>query len=195
MIKIIAILILIVFVSNLRADDIYTRNGIVFRNVKIVDTVDVYVRFNSSEGIKQIPLISIYKVETNNYGTEQKIFIERFPYDELSPTSKDSLLTKPFSISPRIQYSYPNLYLLPVSILAFGLSFDYFYTASEYQDILDASTPASQKILGFDYKKAKLRKQILGSIFLATGISLLPFTFERVEIRTDGQHLALIYSF
>ena len=129
-----------------------------------------------------MPLSIILRVEKNKYELGWESTIEDFS-DNRTPQR----------LKPRVVYSYPNVKLLPISVIAIGLSIDYLSDASTIQKTIDM-LEAGKGDAG-DYKKQKTRKQIVGGVFLAAGLVNLFFVFEKVKVRTDGQQVMLSYAF
>ncbi|MDP1675676.1 MAG: hypothetical protein Q8L88_02330 [Bacteroidota bacterium] len=188
------ILLLLIISSVAMCDDLYLRNGFAFRNIKVIDSLDRYVRiqlvpystrrfaFGSVEKIVPIPFDSL--LESGYERWEE--------FTALTPTQKPN---EPVIRKRGAKYEYPNLKLIPVTVISFALAIDYFTEASDIQSSIDK---LKESIPNGDYSSVesqKSRKQLIGGVCVAAGIINLIFSLERVEIRTDGQQLSLSYTF
>lgn len=83
-------------------------------------------------------------------------------------------------------YTYPNIILLPISVIAFGLAWDYFEDVSILQKY---KSPSSE------WKSAKTRKTILGVAFALAGVVNTIIAFEKVEVKVSPNSLSFVYHF
>ena len=87
------------------------------------------------------------------------------------------------STGSKIQY--PNLKLLPVAVVALGMSWSYF----EDVGTIEHGDPNTR-----DWGEHN-RKLVLASAFLVAGITDLWISFDRVEVRASTQSVSVSYRF
>ncbi len=106
------------------ADNIYLKNGTVIQNCRIVLERENSYSIETGEGIKEISKKVIERIEIA-------------PYDPLRQTIVSGAI---FAPEPEAEAggSYPNLKLLPVSVIAFTLGWHFFDSAGDLQG--DAKT-------------------------------------------------------
>jgi endonuclease YncB( thermonuclease family) len=97
------------------------------------------------------------------------------------------------------QYEQPYLYMLGVSIASAALAWDYFSQAGDIQDNIDLlkSMAKSAKIT-IDTKTledSKTRKTIIGVTCVAASILSTIFAIKNVEVKSEGNRIALSYRF
>jgi endonuclease YncB( thermonuclease family) len=137
------------------------------------------------------------------------------------PNELESKLNlKGLSPESHIKTERPYLPLLAVSVASFALAWDYFATASDYQNIIDKTNPQlsdlksrlshthddvtrtainqsikeAQDVIN-EAQKTHTRKIILGVSCIAAGIVTTIFAFKEVQVKTDLQSLTLSYRF
>ena len=170
-------------------DEVYLRNGQILRNCHVADTTESKVRIETSTGIRTFPLVVIDKIVKSSYDPQKPTFVqnEDGSLQTLDSTkvvshedSQALTIVSPLPIETA-STTYPNLYLLPVSFVSFGLAWDYLQTASEIQDSPDNSI--------------KNRKTVLGVVFLAAGVINTVFALKTVEVKASSNSLGLVYHF
>ncbi len=161
----------------LHADDLYMKSGYVYRNIAVIDTLDRYVNFKTSEGNKSVPVVAILKLEKNNYGPERELIVEKS-----SENGFRSMSTPTEQITPRYEYNYPNAKLVPISIMAFGFAYNFFSEASALQNLADIEKKTTPNVDYSYLDRQKSQKQIIGGIFIAAGIVNLFFVLDRVRV-------------
>ncbi|MBI2427496.1 MAG: hypothetical protein HYV29_01615 [Ignavibacteriales bacterium] len=189
----------ILFVSfivtlSLLADDIYYRQGHVYRNVQVVDTIETHIRFKTVEGV--IRTVVIGAVDRIDFMPIDPAYESRIiMYKEnpgLEPNAKP-FLPKRQPLKNFVKSEYPKINFLFVSAIALGLSWDYFSQASDLQQSIDGFKQLS--IPTDKLESQKLRKTLLGVVFLATGVATTIIAFEKVEIKATTNTLSLSYNF
>ena len=227
----IVILLSISFASFCKADDIYTVQNVVYRNVKIIgekiyEGNPAYVitfrnRVNSalleSFILKSIVLkIDILPVDERTIYSKEKFIstddtAQQNPlpiFNNLSNSERGKIKIQPdqlmYKQSER-EYEYPNSMWFSFSALAFGLSWDFFSKAGDYQDAIDANNKLStawktafKTDLNFDNSKlesAKTRMTVLGILSIGAGIISFSYAIKSVEIKSNGNSLSLAYHF
>ncbi len=88
------------------------------------------------------------------------------------------------------QLVYPNIKLLPISFIAFALSYDYLKDANELQDNIDKLSDPPKSL-----KRKKTRLTSMGTIFLVSGIINTFISFNRIELYAEPNELWLSYKF
>ncbi len=120
----------------------------------------------------------------------------------------DSLLKKiPLSRITQIDdieiyhiYDYPHFRLLPVSVIAFTLSWDYFKTVADINETIKEIEKANeypgsiQQSTG-ELKRVRFRKVIMGSFFSLAGLINIYFSLERIEVETKVNYIGLRWKF
>lgn len=172
------------------ADDVYLKTGYVFRNVVVKDTIDSFVTLEAPNGNRKVAVDQISRVVKNEINPSEDARMEK--YDELLAKiyiedSKNRALEGKFKRDSLQQtykqgrsihyYEYPNLKIIPISIISFAFSWDYYATAS---------------ISG---EKEKTRRNAIATMFLAAGILNTVFAFEKVEVTIAPNQLSLNYNF
>ncbi|MBW7888130.1 MAG: hypothetical protein H3C35_07195 [Bacteroidetes bacterium] len=203
------ILILIILIlSGSRADDIRLRNGQTLKNCIVVDTVGTKIVINTSEGQKNLPLTTIDAIIISEFNPLKDTYLinpdgstktlKRFE----QPDGAKTQISKPeFATKGNIpkKYSYPKIYLIPVSIITFGLAWDYFVQIGDIQDVIDLQNKLEEqtkiKIDNSALISQKSRKTILAITFLTAGIVNTIFAFEKVEIIATNNSVGLSYKF
>ena len=127
--------ILVLFsVSLAFADDIHLRDGRIWRNFQAIDTVAGIVTFRGTNKTIRIPVGDMAAIEVAQYDPNASSTLESPAVQRAASSSKPT-----------------NLSLLPVGILAFALSWDYFSQAADIDKTLA------------DYDKLKLDTSTLRS--------------------------------
>lgn len=220
------ILLLLLVSSLCIADDIYILNGSIIRNVKITGQSKEYgqlvINFLFNERINSVPQQYILRIDPIPYDASKQSIREnptRARKDSIErtnlPTKEDSLkaLFNRFQQVPKektiaiyeTEYTQPNIHWLAISVLSFGLSWDFFSRAGDYQDMIDASQPQTITVGNQTYtvgggdtsylESGKTRMTILGMVSIGVGIFSAIHGFEKVEIKTDGKSLTLAVNF
>lgn len=186
------------------ADEILFRNGSLLKNVLVVDTIGSKVEIKSRNRTRSLSLENILKITRSPYDPDKDSYYEDIPDLPVEIGSN-----RPATISsmkrplPKVADStkvihipveYPNPKLLPLSILAFGLSWDYLKEASD----AGAQIDQQNKLPGADTSPLvtlRDRKTFLGVIFLGAGIINAVISLQAIEIRTSNDSVTLSYSF
>jgi hypothetical protein len=159
------------FFSQSLSDNIYLKSGYVFYNVTILDTVDNHLRVKKINGeVWSYPLLSIYKIDRYAADTTRGSTFEKGEIPAEMEAAGASKI--------RENFTYPNTRLIPISLIAFGLSYDLFFSAKDLH-------PDGEKH----------RAIVPGVLFLAAGVVNLVFVFEKVEVQTDAEKVKLSYTF
>lgn len=91
-------------------------------------------------------------------------------------------------------YTYPNVKLLPISFIAFALTYDYLKEASEIKKVIEDLEELNIKPEK-SLKRKMERKITLGYIFLGTGVINTFISFNRIELYAEPNELWLSYKF
>lgn len=169
-------------ISIAHADEIYLKTGFILKNVSIVEkTSDGFVRFrtkNDQQRVRQSDILFIREAEFN---PNMPMETGKFDPSQM-PDSLSQQLPVVAGAAGTVIVTHPNLKLLPLSIVAFGLSWDYFTQASDLADIPGAESD-------------KTRKTILGVAFLAAGIANTAISLQTVEVKASPSSIAIAYKF
>ena len=178
------LLFILILLSSSMADDIYFKRGQIIKNVKIIEETafDIVIQ------------------TTNNQHKLRKETILRIVEKPFDPNIETEVIkaSEDFTLSdsdkpPTIKKEFPNLILLPVSVLSFLLSWDYFSQASDIQNTIDVF-----KDLGGDtdeLESTKTRKTIIGVGCAAIGVVSAIIAFTPKEIRISSNQISLNYHF
>ncbi len=156
------------------ADDIKFKSGGWLKNVMVTDTTEGRITVKFINETHHYPLNTIAEVIKSTYDPTKPS--PYFPAEQVEANPELG------AVGINAGREYPNLKLLPISIIAFGLSYDFFQTAS---DIGDSPDPNG----------IKSRKTILGIICLGAGIANAVISFQSVEVKATPNSLTLSYRF
>jgi hypothetical protein len=197
--------LIILYFSNTWADDIQLRNGQTLKNCLVVDTIGTRIIVNTSEGQKSIPLTSIEKIIKSELNSSQPTYIlnadgstKALTQASKTDESHIQITTKSDYFTER-KYSYPKIFLLPISAITFGLAWDYFSQVGDIQDVIDYNNKSAElsktQVDNSKLESQKSRKTVLGITFLVAGIVNAVFAFERVEVTSTSNSVGLSYKF
>jgi len=186
------LLTFILFCSSLAiADDIKFRDGSFLKNVQVTDTTDGKITVKYLATTRHFPLSTIDAITKADYDYTQPspyYTSEQFMNDPLAQVHP-----APTGITGAVIVTRPNLKLLPLSLLAVGLSWDYFAQASDLGDLIDATSKFGGDTS--ELESAHTRKTILGVTFLAAGIVNAYISLQSVEIKASPNSIAIAYKF
>ena len=166
------LMIVVLLMSIAGADTLYFKNGDVLKNCREVKRTETYL---TVEYVQSGVLIK------NHFNFSSIDRLEPGKFD----AGENSITKSAFQIYQKSEkeLSKPELKLnykmLPVSVIAFTLSFREFNTIEKY------------KITG----KLKKECQNYGTIYLITGIANMVMAFETVEFTPTGSGVNLSYKF
>jgi len=170
-------LIILLVATMAMADNIYLKNGNVLMNVKILKQTDEWIYIESTKGKARINNSMILKIISIPFNPDVKSEVI-----EASPLLKQSSNTK-----------YPNLKLLPISVIAFALAWDY---GSQINDISKSIKSAKENGWPYNYLESqRTRKRILFVGFIAAGIANAIISFQSVEVSATSNKISLTYRF
>lgn len=115
-------------------------------------------------------------------------------FENVIEISKNNLNGKILSAEEKIQYHYPNLKFLPISLALFTLSYDNFQSYSDLKKEIkelnenDINIPSS-------LKETKTRKSIVGYFCLFAGLWNATISFEKVELFIEYNQVEVNYKF
>lgn len=224
------ILLVVVALQFCHADDIYLKNGTIIHNVKVVGQKELFGNmvvlylFNAKENM--VPFNTVYKIEPVPFDDalqswrskpavdsiqsvmsredSVKLIFKKFDRDvvtETKPTQTEQIKT---ILNP--QYSRPNIHLLAVSALSFGLAWEFFTRAGEYQDVIDfnndlanvfntAFNTTNIRANNSGLETAKTRMIILGIVSIGAGLATTVYALKQIEIKSNGASLSIAYNF
>lgn len=181
----------ILFLSvSLYAENIHLKNGSTITNVKIMQTDDKgFVHYQLSDG------------RSLKVHSDAILKIDDIPFNE----SKASEITSgeinkifhardPQLIDAKNEPKYPNMILLPVSLIAFALTYDSFMAASDLSKSIDEYKDIPEVDTG-DLESQRTRKIIVGSVYLIAGIFNTFICFRTIEVSAKNNSLTLSYKF
>ena len=187
------IFLLLVVFSTGYSDDIYLKSGIVVRNVKVNDSTDTHLNIVRDGKPTTILLQAIERIEIKSLDPSQVARYERFRSGNISKDieANSSYDSPKKTQNPKVEY--PNLKLLPVSFICFGLAWDYLSSTSDLNKVIDAAKSAHLDTS--ELESQRNRKSIVGVVFITAGILNTIISFQSVEIRVQTTSLSLKYSF
>ena len=172
-------------------DDVYRNDSSAYLNVKVIDTTSNIVFTLSNGGIREWPRSSIQKILWSPFDTTKpSTYINSSQF--LIASSYSEHTNSPMS-SNQTSNEYPNRKFLFISVIAFGLAWDYFQTANNLSDAIE-----TYKKLNIDYsflENERARKSNLGFVFAAAGIVNMIVCLEPVEISAGKNSISLSYKF
>ena len=198
-------LLLIALTSITLCDDLYLKSGVVFRNISVTDTTDGYIRIKLvPTSFRTFPLSAVEKLDPVKFDSLYESGFGR--WKDLDPivSAPSQKPSEPVIRKRGAKYEYPNLKLIPVSIISFAFCYDYFSSASNLTETtppitgvaaIDAAAKDAANKANETISSTKSRYNIIGAMFLAAGIINTVFVFEKIEIKTDGQQLTMAYIF
>jgi|GEM_PF-2512513 len=170
----------------LKADDVYLQKGYVVRNCVVKDTLDnkLVIIANGREYFYDLSVV--LKIDLKEYNPSMRT--------ELISISEE-LGNKVDMVQNDTQKyeKYPNLILLPISFISFGLAWDYFEDISQLNESIENFNK-----LKFDTEElesTKRRKTILGVTFLVAGLVNTIISFHELEIIAKNNSIGLSYKF
>jgi len=178
---------ILLFASSTLADDIYFRNGYVWQNVFVKDTIDNRITVIATTGERHFPLTTIDKIVRTPYEPEKGSIISNWNAE----SSAEHELLK--SIEP--QKEWPNVKLLPVGLLTLALSWHFLSEASDQGDEIDDLKKAFPSA---DVGRAESRKDrfvIMGVVAAAAGVLTTYISLKPVEINASPIGLKILYNF
>ena len=93
-------------------------------------------------------------------------------------------------------YTYPNLKLLPISIISFALMWDYICQIRDINDILDVLDDLNDDPdVTNKWEKDKTRKTICCVTFGVFGFMNTIYSFEKIEVKATPNSILLSYKF
>jgi len=176
------------------ADEIVFRNGYIFQNVWVKDTIDSRVTVVTPTDVRHYPLTTISYIMKSLYNPNGVMIITNV-------VSRDSIEIAKYEVAQfGKKYIRPYIYLAPFSLLAFISAYDSFSEISYYRDIIDMSkiNVDDNKLRDrFDdiYRAEKVKLIIEGIAYVAIGIAIIAYSFQSVEVDLRSNQLTLKYDF
>jgi hypothetical protein len=169
------------------AEDIHLKNGSKYTNVTISDSTGSFYKLALyPNGVTKISKSDVEKIIYTPVDIKEPSVISssinnamRFENNTNSEIAKN--------------YSTPNLKLLPISLLAGLLVYDYFSDAGDIQDQIDAY--AKLKLNTDDLDSKKSRKTIMGITCVVVAVINTVISFQHVEIEANQDKVALNYKY
>lgn len=176
-------------------DEIYLKNGSIIKNVVVKDTLENKLQFVTSSGdgfdhcCRSILLSRIDSVVRKPFDKYKPSGIEN--ENNFPSQSETRLFQEP--VQPPRSLSYPNIILLPVSILSFGLAWDYFEQVDDIGETIDNFKKVQSNTSSLETTKS--RKTILGIGFLIVGVLNTVISLQSVEVNASENSIKLSYKF
>jgi len=163
------------------SDDIYMKNGAILKNVTIKKTDSktkiIYVTTDGKErSIMKRTVLRINKKEI-------------LPDQEFTLIRPDRPIDK--SNDKNINIKYPNMKLLPVSMIAFTLAYMSFDAIEDVPKNTDLNTIKHVS----DIKEDNSKNKIYLGIYLAAGVINTFFVFQSVQVYADDKTAGLSIEF
>lgn len=98
-------------------------------------------------------------------------------------------------------YEYPNMKLLPISFIAFALSWDYYKSAGDLSDAIDKINDINEGLpedlhqSTSALKSQKSRKLVIGSIIFLAGSINTYIALDRIKLETKVNYIGLRWKF
>jgi hypothetical protein len=201
-----ALILLLLCASLSKSDEVYFKSKSAIRNVVVTDTL--LVNDELSIKVKGKGFVRYYKLDDVLLIRKSDVDLTEFPsisvQDELP---KEQLLPLPKTALPSdsiiasSSVSRPNLKLLPISIIAFGLTWDFFADASDIGDSIEqinkanAQLPADLRADTSHLQAVKTRKTVLGIACAVVGVINTFVSLSPVEIKATSNSLTVNYNF
>lgn len=173
-------------------DNIYLKSGYVHRNVTILDTVDNVLRVKQVNGVIRLhPLNNIYRI--NRFVADTTIessFVEVAKESEVA-----SMMNMRAASKEKKNFTYPNLILLPLSLVATAVAIDYFGQATDNQNEIDARKKIAPNGDYGSLEDVVMRKKTIAYFFIGAGVLNAVFAVLPVEVRITPNEVKLSYAF
>ncbi len=182
------ILILIIFAAGvLYSDDIYLKNGTIIKNVKIIKQGREWTVFQTPEGEQKIRTFLISKIVKSDYHSQQQTEIRSLRKAETAKTEAAK---------------YPNLKLLPLSLMGIGLFIDSIFEIDEINDQISSLKQSRYSDPTWAYrtdqhinelKRKRTRKIMVSAAILTATVLNTVISLERLAVKpaTNGIQLSL----
>jgi hypothetical protein len=199
---------LLVYQCSLKADDIYLKNGKAYYNVTISDSTDnIYIlRFyptGTAKVLKNDIVKLIRKVAVPELGS--KFDDADFDIENYLAIKKETELKSKIEETLNDKNALPTLlmqkkkvkltFLLPVSVIAFGLTYDYLKQADNIQSTIDFYKKYNPNTDTGSLESEKSRKTVLGVLFGLVGVANTILSFQEVEIYSTPSEIGISYNF
>jgi hypothetical protein len=202
-------------------DDVYVRAGYVYKNTKVLDTVSTgkqtYANVLTSQRLRKIPLSEFTKIVYSPYDSTKETVIEASGFLQARKTELDSAdlikmtltkmepdttIRKEEVASTTIEtptkkkvFEYPNLKLLPISVLSIALSVDYLMDANKIDEDIDDIKKIYPKQDVSSMEGERNRKRLLGITFSLVGLVNTLISIQSVEVSASPNSLSVSYRF
>lgn len=174
------IAILLLIAAALLADDIYLKNGDLYKNVEILKTENRIVFLRATTGEFQLPVDRIQKID-------QK------PFDSSAPSVTVSAPALKTRSDSQAVARYPNGMLWPITVLAGVVALDAFAEAGDVQQSIDELDKAGMRT--GDLEAIKTRKLIVGGCAAVAAVLNTVIVMQRAEFTATDTMIGLAYNF
>src|SRR5208283_4621215 len=204
------LIFILVFGSIAYSDELYLKTGYIMMNVQVIDTTaSGFLRVQTKERIRRIPIKNIMGIRISQYDPNESPefipfnghlpdslamipfpFLSKAPTDSVESTNIGNELQNSNSVNPSVSRDYPNMKFLPISILSFGLAWDYFAQTSDLGNAIDQAKKLNPNTDTSNLESQQPRKTILGVTFIAVGVINAIISFEVVEVKASPNSLS-----
>jgi hypothetical protein len=170
------------------ADDVHLKDGSVFRNVQVIDTLANSLRCRTAFGfsVQIIPLNTIDRIVFSPYDANRASVFE-------DATVQRGVAQKPLQQSSTTISSAK--FLLPIGLLSFLLSWDYLSDASDLRKTMDNLKTANVNADVSSLEASKDRKEMIGFTCAVIGVMAIVFSLQDLEISGNSNEIRLSYRF
>lgn len=188
----IIIIFILIFSSVLicAADDISFTGGCKIKNISIltntkniltIKTTDNKIISFENPNILEITKLKVDIYKNSTLGGYNCLRIDPI-YQIWEDQYQETFVDKSY-------YTYPNLFLLPVSFIAFALTYDAIGDWEKLNDIINVSDSID------NLKSQRTKYYILGAMYFIAGVVNTKFAFEKVRISPGKNGVQLTYNF
>ncbi len=190
-----------IVVSLAHGDDVYFRNGQILRNCRVIETTESKIKVSTSINERTFPRITIEKIVSKPYDPDKPTIVQNQDGSfqsldttrAVTPDELQSYISVPKVTGQELTTTHPNIYLLPMSVVALGLAWDYFQDVSQLNQSIDSYKKSNSDTS--EMESARNRKTVLGITFLAAGVINTVFALKTVEVKATSSSLGLVYHF
>ncbi len=193
------ILVLCVCVSSLMADDIYFKNGCKILNVRVVKfgEQELVIQKSDEKWVKiELPLVDSLSWKAMN-SDKSSILENCAEFNRITKSWYDisynpGILDTPLRTPSEKR---PYIYLLPVSVIAFALAYDYYDQGRDLSDFIGQLEHDYVGNSETDLKAQMNQKYIISGILVVAGLVNTYFAIKPIEIVAKDNMMGITYHF